>query len=198
MLSAITYDVLQVAKDPVFFDSSESKREKLAEESLDGYPNKLLAYLAAVSADQLAHEMQQVVEIYGSAQSILSQAYRLVKEENVFFISILDSLKELSTYDGKKTRLSKILAIFREAGGKYDRIFARELQMLLLSARGEDSPIVQIAAETDIDTSKLPGIPGITVQSSLLGGSRMFYNGKLNDNSWRARLTKMLSVVTKV
>ena len=182
LLRAITIDVLQATQSNASLDSS--------------YPEPLRKYAETSREDQRSSDLLPILEVLGSSNSIMSEAWRLTQAKNRYFEAILDSLKFVQNYSSNKTHLGRTLASFREAGGNYDRIFTRELQSLLLIARSEESPIIQTAAPSELDTSNLPGIPEVTVQRSLLGGVRMFHKGMLNDKSWRARLTKILSVVS--
>lgn len=196
LLQAIAFDVLQAVKDPAFFSMPQAQREEQVKKALLNYPQPMAKYVRNVSEQGFVEDLHPVLEVLGSSTSIIAEARRLAREKNAFFGAVLDSLKSVSSYEDQKTRLGEVMQSFRDAGPKYGRVLDRELQSLLLAARDEDSPIVQIAAPADLDVSHLPGVPSIIVQRPLLGGTRMFLNGKLADDSWRARLTKILSVIS--
>lgn len=196
LLRAITFDVLQVVKDPAFFTLPQAQREDLVKKGLPDYPQPIAKYVRNVSEQALVDDFHPVLEVLGSSTSVIAEAQRLEREKNAYFAAVLDSLKHLSSFEDDSTQLGQMMKSFRDAGAKYARVLDRELQMLLLTAREEDSPIVQVAAPVELDVSHLPGVPSTVVRRPLLGGTRMFLNGKLADDSWRARLTKILSVIS--
>ena len=195
MIQAMTLDVLQAVKQSDLFSLDQNGRNKAMKDHLPDYPTAVTKYLASTDEEQFVADMEGLLPVLGS-ESVIAQAQQLRKEENVFFNTVLKSLSACRSMTGDATGLAKQIAWFKEASGMYQRVFDRELQLLLLTATGEDSPIAQIATDAEVDLSHLPGVPSVQVQRSLLGGSRVFHNGTLNDQSWRARLTKILSAVS--
>jgi len=193
LLRSAVFDVMQVAKIAHFFDAQEAHRLTLVTKELGNYPEEFVLYITAVSETAFVKDASALMEILGANTSVMNEAWRLTQEQNGFFNAFLDAMKALERYRDEQMTLGATLTSFRDAGRKYDRVLSRELQTLLLLSRAEDSAVIQIAIEADLDLSHLPGIPSVTVRRSLLGGSRMFLNGTLNDRSWRARLTKLLT-----
>jgi hypothetical protein len=144
-------------------------------------------------------QMQEVVKRLGSDESVLSFLPRLYRRGNVFAKALIKSLQALRDVNDSSTMLGREVARMTAFGEQYRRALDRELQSLLYSATGEDSPIVQVATRPTkpLNTKALPGIVSVQVSRSLLGGSRMFHNGKLNDQSWRARLMSILNEVNR-
>lgn len=170
-----------------------------------GLPKDYLApinkYVEKAKDETFVQDLSALLELLAENTSLISAAPRLSREENGFFIAVLTSLPHVKTYASDKTALGKYLSSIDEAGTQYKQILTREMQTLLLHATGNDSAIVQIAApvqENELDLSKLPGIPHITVNRSLIGGARVFHDGTVRDDSWRARLTQILTAVTSV
>ena len=183
IVRAMTYDVMR----------AETTKDTLPK----NYPAALSAYAKSAKEAQLESDLSAVVEIIGSDESVVTAMGRLIEEKNAYAVAIAESLKEVRDFDDDSTALGQQVVSIREAGAQYMRAFDRELQTLLMIATGEDSPIVQIARQPQkpLDTSKLPGIPSIQVNTSLLGGSRLFYEGRVTDQSWRARLMQVLHAV---
>lgn len=196
LLRAMTFDVLQSVKSPDFFTLAQAKRDAHVSTSLPEYPAGIAKYVRSVSENEFVADAEAILQVLGSGGSVITDASRLTRSGNGFFVAMLDSLKAVLVYESSDTQLGVTLASFQEAGSKYSRVLRRELQLLLMAARGEDSAIVQVAAPTEVDVSALPGVPEVAVQRQLLGGARVFFNGKLKDDSWRARLTQVLSVIS--
>lgn len=196
LFGSVVYDCLRVTKAAEFFDAKTSVRKEEVKKMLGAeYPVSIVSYLETVGPDQYVTDAEMAMHVLAGSTSIIEQARRLA-EANGLFSAFLDMLPEVRGYTGSRTSLGETLGSFREAGGSYARVFDRELQTLLLHARGEDSPILQVAAEVELSKVDLPGIPSVTVRKDLIGGVRMFYDGSLTDDSWRARLTKVLSAVS--
>lgn len=193
LLQAMTFDVMNAVKDDGFFDCSQAERDEKVASALPNYPKSLTKYLRSCNESEFVDDASILMKSLGAGGSILPESARFVRSGNQLFIACLDAVKGLQLGTSYNGELGALMNSFSNAGPKYERVIKREMQLLLLMARDEDSPIVQIAAEVDVDTSALPGIPDVQINRQLLGGSRMFYNGKLTDNSWRSRLTKVLS-----
>lgn len=196
LLRAITFDIVLTVKDAEFFELTQAKRDARVQAGLPEYPTPIKKYVRTVSGEQFLEEARDVLRVLGSGSSIFEECRRLARAKNGLFSAMLDSLNELRSYRNNETRLGTQMRSFRDAGMKYERVLDRELQLMLLEARNEDSPIVQIATPTEIDVSELPGVPAVTVQKPLLGGTRVFHNGKLTDDSWKSRLTQVLSAIS--
>lgn len=196
LLRAMTFDVLQSVKSPDFFTLAQAKRDAHVNSTLPEYPAGVAKYVRGVSEEDFVADVEAVLQVLGSGGSVIIDAPRLTRSGNGFFVAMLDSLKEVIAHKSEKTQLGATLASFNDAGAKYVRVLRRELQLLLMAARGEDSAIVQVAAPAEVDITGLPGVPEVAVQRQLLGGARVFFNGKLKDDSWRARLTQVLSVIS--
>lgn len=195
MLQSMTMDVLRVVKDTDYFSLEQAKRDAVLTKELHDYPKSVISYLSRVDEESFVGDMEEMLPVLGST-SVIAEAKQLVKNDNGYFSSVLKALSDCRRMAGDTTDLAKRVRWFGEASGMYKRVFDRELQLLLRLATGEDSPIAQIAVEEEVDVGALPGVPSVQVQRSLLGGSRVFHNGTLNDRSWRARLTKILSAVS--
>ena len=195
MIQAMTLDVLQAVKESDLFSLDRKGRAKALKTYLPDYPAPLTDYLISAKEGPFVADMEGLLPILGST-SVIAEAQQMRKDGNGFFDAVLRSLSACRDMRGKETALAQQIAWFKAASGMYQRVFDRELQLLLLTATGEDSPIAQIAMDAEVDLTSLPGVPSVQVQRSLLGGSRVFHNGTLNDQSWRARLTKILSAVS--
>lgn len=168
---------------------------------LDGYLPSVAKYVEKSKDDMFVSDVSALLELLAEDTSIIAAASRLAREKNTFFQAILASLPTVSDYASKTTSLGQYLASINEAGPQYTKVLVREMQTLLLHATNIDSAIVQIAApveDGELDVSSLPGVPMVTVNRSLIGGTRVFYNGEVRDDSWRARLTQVLTAVKNV
>jgi hypothetical protein len=186
LIGAMTQDVLRARQD---------------KKSLKGYLAPVSEYLKSASDESFVSDISALVELFAEQTSVISSASRLMKEQNGFFKAVLDSLSDVSRYSSKETELGHYLLNIKDAGSQYEQILTREMQTLLFHATGVDSAIVQVAApveEKELDLSALPGVPMVTVNRSLIGGARVFQNGTVSDDSWRARLTQVLSAVENV
>lgn len=180
LLRSLTFDTLHAVKADGFPGS---------------YPQPLVVYMKQ-SDEQTVVEHLREMSVLLSEGSVFAQVGALRASKNAFFLACIASLKTIREAKPERgTALADFLQSVQTAGPQILSVFVRECQQLLLEVTGEDSAIVQLAAPTDIDTSKLPGIPSVVTSRSLLGGARLFHNGKLKDESWRARLTRILSVI---
>ena len=196
LASASLKDLMGIALTGDYFELAQAKRESAMEKALGKtYPKSLKSYLGSVSEQDFTKDCEQMIPILGSDGSITAQANLLMKSGNGWFEAFVDGLSMIRQIDGQ-SELAVQMNHFRAAGEQYRRVLEREMQQLLLVAKDQDSPIVQIAAPAEIDTSNLEGVPSIEVNRSLIGGARSFHNGTLKDDSWRARLTEVISVIS--
>lgn len=201
LTGAIVKDTLMTLHEASVFELSKTERKKRITEVLGKeYPEALVDYAESISGDGFMRDVQALLELIGSNTSVIEAAPRLMREKNLLFKSILASLSEARAYESTSTALGQHLASIRKAGRQYEGILTREMQTLYLHATGKDSATVQIAVELDKkhDLSKLPGIASVSVNKSLLGGARLFFDGTLQDESWRARLTQVLKTIEHV
>lgn len=184
LTAAITKDVLEAKRSGTKLSSS--------------YPASLRTYVEKTADEDVARDLKSMTEVLGDGTSLLAAAPRLLKEGNGLLNALLDALSEMESVQAEGTALGSYRSLVREAGSQYERVLIRELQALLLVARDIDSPLVQVAQPLPASLkqeSRFPGVPLVTVNRSLLGGLRIFHNGQVQDASWRARLTKVLSAV---
>ncbi|MDG1950643.1 MAG: hypothetical protein P8J32_07565 [bacterium] len=182
-----------VAKDVLM-----ARQNKL---SLDGYLAPLAKYVEKANDEMFVADLSALLELLAENTSVISAASRLMREKNTLFQAVLSSLPTVTDYTSDETSLGQYLSSIHEAGRQYEQVLVREMQTLLLHATNIDSAIVQVAAPVEngeLDVSTLPGVPMVTVNRSLIGGARVFHNGDVRDDSWRARLTQVLGAVTKV
>ena len=159
------------------------------------YPQPLTDYVKNAKEDTLVSQLSELAVLL-SEGSIMQHTGALRSSKNELFLACIASLKTIQQAKPEKgTALAEFLHSLETAGAQIQSVFIRECQQLLMMATGEDSAIVQLAAPADVDTSTLPGIPSVTTARSLLGGARLFHNGTVKDESWRARLTRILSVI---
>ncbi|MBT4856745.1 hypothetical protein HON52_00985 [Candidatus Uhrbacteria bacterium] len=180
-------------------------KDTLAARSRKGLPKGYLApvhsYVEKVDDQTFVDDLSAILELLAENTSVIAAAARLEREKNSFFLAILDALPQVRGYASKETNLGQYLTSIEKVGSQYQQILVREMQTLLLQATNTDSAIVQIATEVDtseLDITSLPGIPQVKVNKSLIGGVRVFHDGNVRDDSWRARLTQILSAVTNV
>ncbi len=198
IIRAIAYDALCVTRQEDFFSTPTTERKKLVQKTLDEkYPELLQDYIASVKEATFEQDFTSLLPFLSGGQSAIPESKRLVREKNLFLKTILSSLREILVYKARTTKLGITMHRIQAADKTTQRTLERELQTLLLVAVDQDSPIIQLATDAPIDTSSLQGIPSITVQKSLLGGSRLFYNGKVKDHSWKARLIQVLQATIK-
>lgn len=196
LASATLKDLMGIALTGDYFELAQAKRESAMEKALGKtYPKSLKSYLGSVSEQNFTKDCEQMIPILGTDGSITAQAGLLMESKNGFFEAFVDGLAAMREVEGE-SELAVQMNRFRNAGVQYARVLDREMQQLLLAAKDQDSPIIQIAAPADIDTSKLEGVPSVEVNRSLIGGARSFHNGTLKDDSWRARLTEVISVIS--
>lgn len=210
VVSAIVTDALTVGRDEAFFaQAKEERSQQLAKQLGSDYPQPLRAYLSTVTADTFVKDLEQLIPTLGSDGSVFSDVPELMAGEgNGFFQALLDALTDelrswLTPNVSTTSRLGQYCAHIGNAGSLYTRILVREAQELLLAAKQIDSPLLQVAtdltAEEQAEMLKgndMPGIPSVITNKELLGGVRQFYNGTMQDDSWRARLTRVLRVVS--
>ncbi len=196
LASAVVKDLMKVALEGDYFEVSQSKRQQQIDVVLGGsYPKPLKQYIGAVSEKQFEQDVMALVPVFAENNSVITQVKRLTQEGNQLIGALLDSLSALRKVSGNSL-LAEWMDRYRNAGAQYVHALDRELQQLLMMARGEDSPIVQIATNVAVDTTDLNGVPSVQVNRALIGGSRVFSNGTLHDDSWRARLTQVISVIS--
>lgn len=210
VVSAVVTDMLTVARSEAFFaQAKDTRSEQLVGQLGSNYPQPLRAYLSTVTAEAFASDLEQVIPTLGSDGSIFADVPELMSGQgNQFFQALLAALTEelrnwLLADVSTDSQLGTYCAHVVTAGPLYTRILIRETQELLLAAKGIDSPLLQVAthltAEEQTEMLKsvdVPGIPALITNKELLGGVRQFYNGTMQDDSWRARLTRVLTVVS--
>lgn len=209
LLSNVVADALAVGRDQAFFSQDKTKRSEAVVEKLStDYPQPLRAYLSTADADAFLTDVQQLVPTLGSGGSVMRDVPELLASKNGLFMATVEALESsllgwLHAKPAGSSRLASYCEHVRASGSLYKNILIREAQELLLSATKTDSPTLQVAADiTDeermqlLADTKLPGIPSVTTNRELLGGVRQFYNGTMNDDSWRARLTRALRIVS--
>ena len=180
LLRSLTFDTLHAVKADGFSGS---------------YPQPLVTYVKRSDERAVVEDLREV-SVLLSEGSVVAQVGALKTSKNEFFLACIESLKTIrEAKPGEGTALADFLQSVQTAGPQIQSVFVRECQQLLLAVTGEDSAIVQLATPLEVDTSTLPGIPSVTTARSLLGGARLFHDGKLKDESWRARLTRILSVI---
>jgi len=180
LLRSMTFDTLGAVQSKGFSGS---------------YPTPLEDYVKKTDESTAVKHLGELAVLL-SEGSVMMHVGALKTSKNELFLALIASLKTVQeSSPDKESALAKYLHSLETAGAQIDSVFTRECQQLLLMVTGEDSAIVQLASPADVDTRTLPGIPSVTTARSLLGGARLFHNGKLRDESWRARLTRILSVI---
>lgn len=155
-------------------------------------------YVQSATDEVLAKDLMPLTTMLAQGTSVIAVAPVLMREKNMLFKAILVSLSEDLSKIPAATSLGQYLASIEDAGVQYTQILTREMQSLLLAATGVDSPIVQVATElpaSAVKDAKLSGVPFVSVNKSLIGGVRIFHNGTLRDDSWKARLTSILTAI---
>lgn len=209
LLSAVCADVLHVAGHETFFTQTKEGRTQRSSELLStAYPQPLRAYLALTESGACTADLNQLIPILGTQISVFVQVPALIGAKNQLFQAFLDALPLivgdwLLLEASGDSALAKQCRSTSEAGVQYERILTREAQELFLLATNIDSPTIQVATALDrqerramMQETRLPGIPMVQTNTELLGGARQFYRGTMQDDSWRARLTRVLTVVT--
>lgn len=196
LASAALKDLMSVAFEGDYFNAPQSKRDTQIDAKLGKtYPKSLRNYVASVSEAQFTRDCEAVIPVLGSGESIAALAKTLAAQKNGWFDAFVDGLSAIRSCSGQ-SHLAQLIELYKGAGTQYARVLDRELQQLLLGARGEDSPIIQIATASPVDPSGMSGVPSVEVNKSLIGGARSFHNGVLRDDSWKARLTEVISVIS--
>ena len=201
-------DVLLVVRDRAFFACEQEKKSVRITDVLGkSYPRSLRAYVGRVSEEVCLQQIEEMASRLGSDSSLFQDVPKL-GEKNDLFLACLDVLKtdllkNLTSAVEQRSFFGRYCAHIVRGGALYERAFIREVQELLLYAGQGDSPLIQIAADLSESEKQeilcavpMPGIPAIQVHRELLGGVRQFYNGTMQDDSWRARLIRVLNVVT--
>lgn len=210
LLSNALFDALQTVKEESFFNDEPVKRKDVLEKRLSKtYPKTFTSYLSTCSKKDFTEDVQELIPFIGAKESLFSQP--MSAKKNGFYSAFLSFLeKELLAELKESTKTSSaLLQCLRDLthaekeGEREKRILIREAQELLALAMKKESAVIQIAAklsEKDLasfekltrQTAK-EGIPSITVNKALLGGSRVFQGGKLIDHSWHTKLTVLFS-----
>lgn len=210
LLSHTLFDALQAVKKESFFNEEPVKRKDAIEKQLSkAYPKSLITYLSTCSKTDFARDCQELTPFIGAKESLFAQP--LNAKENGLYLAFLqflekDLLRELKETAASPSSLLQRLRELQKAekeGEREIRILVREAQELLAIALNKESAVIQIATplgEIDLAafekltrSSIKEGIPSITVNKALLGGSRVFEGGKLTDHSWHAKLTVLFS-----
>lgn len=205
LLAAAAHDVLNVAGQEGFLEKKARARSTAMKAVLGAYPSTLVAYLETVKADSFASEMDTLIPLLAKKQSVMSDAQALSGPFVKAFAAFLrDELANVEV--SASTSLGVAITRFTEEGAlqaNRHRMLMREMQTFIEYALNEQSATAQIA--TDIDEnilkklqkslSKNGGIPHIVVNDELIGGMRLFENGKLKDASWRARVQEIFNAI---
>lgn len=203
-VAAACRDALAVQRSKKSLSDPKDVRSEAIVKALGAdYPQPLRSYLSTVKPDAFLADMEDVVAMLGGQTSVIQALPDLQAKQNGFVDAIVQSLSEslVGWLQGGANGSSALAAYcndISDAGALYQDILIREAQELYLQATGVDSPRIQVAAPMDepMDTQDLPGVPSVKVNRELLGGVRQFYNGTMIDDSWRARLTRALRIVS--
>lgn len=192
LFAAIIRDVMQASEKVEFFKKGATDRKKTLRAALGpDYPEAMITYIAEVNGEDFARAAAPIAELAAARQSVIAAAPRLVKEENGLIVAVAAALRAGVNERGD-TYLGREFTRIEEAGGAYKEAFQREVSSLLLAAEGKDLPILQLARMPEGED--FAGYHAL-VQSDLLGGARLFKEGEVHDDSWRGRLTHVLSAI---
>ncbi len=194
---AVTLDLGNAIKDAEYFTLPQAQREKrVAEVMAKDYPSNLRKVAFSIDDKEFIREMKLIGGLLAESGSIIERAV-LLSGSSKIFEAFLKDLNAIRSYRSKDSVLGRAMQKFEDAGPQYEKSLDREFQQLLLSAKNQDSPIFQTAWPIDekVDTKGV-GVPSVEVSRALLGGARRFYDGELVDDSWRARLTSILKVIS--
>lgn len=210
VLAATTKDILRVVSDESFFADSATARKSVAKVALgEDYPAALVEYVASLEPAQFRKDAAQVVRLIGAGESVFGETSDLQK--NGLLLALIESLTAdwfnlLDSSKQQKSKLLKLIADWRgdSMGELHHRVATRELQELLFRVQGTESPHVQVATDLSLEElaalnkklrQEFAGQPAIEVKSELIGGSRLFYQGKVQDHSWRAQVQSLINAL---
>ncbi len=208
ILGAMTYDALAIAKDEKFFMEATGTRTRNIHKVLgESYPDAFVSYMKEVQTKQFVADIEQLLPVV-SRTSIFSETKRLQNNGLVqAFVTTMVQDWYAFAHDLKLEGDTYLAQTMRELfeGATSARAFrtaTREMQSFLEQYSNIQSPALQVATDVeDIEAlakkvqARHAGIPAITVLRSLLGGSRLFHEGKLIDVSWRAKVQTLLSAL---
>lgn len=198
LFRASLIDFGSAIKDAEYFSLSQSAREKRVGEVMSkDYPANLRKVAFSIDEQEFVREMYLLGGILAEANSVIERATLLSGSSSKIFEAFLKDLPALREYQSDGSALGRTIRKFNGAGPQYKKTLDRELQQLLLFAKNQDSPIYQTALPLEgLSGIKGVGVPSVEVSRALLGGARRFYDGELVDDSWRARLTSILKVIS--
>ncbi len=198
LFRASLIDLGNAVKDAEYFSLSQSAREKRVGEVMSkDYPANLRKVAFSIDESEFVREMRLLGGILAESNSVIERATLLSGSSSKIFDAFLKDLSAIRAFRSRDSALGRAVGRFEDAGPQYKKALDRELQQLLLFAKNQDSPIYQTALPIEASTAvKGVGVPSIDVSRALLGGARRFYDGELVDDSWRARLTSILKVIS--
>lgn len=205
LLYAFAKDALVVVHDEEFFAGALARRQERVLRVLSPqYPRALQDYLLRVSKQDFVEDMRFFLEkmsgdrlIEQRTNGFLQAVYEALVTE---VAEVLDSGASWEGAPQSSAAAGVLIAHLKE--GRAVEL-ARDIQRFLHTERGASSPTVQSALPlSSTERSRMResltalyqgSFPAFEVETSLLGGLRLFFAGEMRDQSWAAELARVFS-----
>lgn len=220
-LTALVYKILEHLKShPDFFSLNEDKKKEVISKLTT--PETFRNYLLVVSENEFMKDLEKIVQFIQDEKSVQIKNNAIFKAFTEFLthelarkIDYLDGEYYLLSKEGRSTFIEQLvkgesnLAItLRDIliNFTYQQISTEIFQ---LSTRVADSPYIVIQTPREISTELKKEIrtrllkenpltfPTFQINKKLIGGLRIFINGKTIDHSWITRVLRFTSLTSK-
>ena len=203
LLAALTHDLIVFLKENPDFFAAENRKHTL--EKVDFLSPSLKEYLSEVSADDFLADLSVFVEYLGGAPIFFGSRIGLLTAVAKFltgeFAAFCDAPKEVNISAYSVTLRSEMNRLVSVAS---DLEINAEISDLLAFLPDTSFIMVQtprpVAGELrkkirahfyQIDQLNFPVF---AINKNLIGGLRIFINGKVQDNSWLNMVNKITSI----
>ena len=206
--TALIYDVLKVLQsNKDFFKQDESAKAKLIKES-GFFPEEVVKHLSTMSEKALLKDIEETLAFTSEGETTTALKSGIAKAFAEFCINQVP--KHLDEYkaDSKplyKGAFGRYLSTFYSSG--VEKQIIEQIQDFLSLVHKSSYVLVQtpIQLTQEQKTSireeligKYPhSIPSFSVNKKLIGGLRVFVDGKTHDHSWISQINKLTSITNK-
>lgn len=205
ILIALIYDILKfLSSNKDFFQKSDDEKSKLLEESTL-LPNEFNAFLIGLNEKELFQEIKEILDFVSSHDENHSVKSELAKAFSLFCINQVP--KDLDNYTPDQPN------VFTGKFGKHLGIlYASTVEKQVIDLFQSfismvfDSPFIVVQTpilldkeqkqtiRSEIQSNHPHSIPTFSVNKNLIGGLRVFINGKTHDHSWISKINNLTSL----
>lgn len=204
---ALLQDILTfLKKEKNFFAQKEADRLAIAEKTTL-FPQSISAYLARTNEKTLLKNIQEITEFINTKKSERPNlSGDLAKAIAEFCINDLPTHFNIKNFNANKQFIGKF-------GQNLDTLYASAVEKEVLTMAQEftslvfktpfiviQSPVVlepefKKSIQTELKKQHPHGIPTFSVNKNLIGGLRIFVDGKTSDHSWISQINKLTSLI---